>query len=393
MIKKNALILQSGGVTSVINRSLSGIIKEMQKQLPNSQIYGSDHGIEGLILGKTPDITDITDAQLNSLTISPGAALGSSRHKIKESEIPQIINNLKQHSIEIIYMIGGNDSAETGLLLNNYFSNNNIDIQIIHVPKTIDNDLEETDHCPGYGSSARFISQATLGSGKDAWSMGDASPITILEVMGRDTGWLATASALYKKDDFDPPHFIAIPEQSFDENDFLLKIESAYRKFGYATVVIAENIKSNGIPIGDTSVPWFTDDFGHEYYESPSIYLSKQVTERLNLRCRYERPGTIQRSLIDSVSTTDAYEAELVGKAAVIEAQENKNNIMITLIRKTTDPYDVITGTISLNKVAGKVKVLPKAFYPSTDGHPSDAFIKYVSPLIGTPIDRINRLL
>ena len=154
MIKKNALILQSGGVTSVINRSLSGIIKEMQKELPNSQIYGSDHGIEGLILGKTPDITDITDAQLNSLTISPGAAFGSSRHKIKESEIPQIINNLKQHSIEIIYMIGGNDSAETSLLLNNDFSNNHIDIQIIHGPKTIDNDLAESAHCPGYGSSA-----------------------------------------------------------------------------------------------------------------------------------------------------------------------------------------------------------------------------------------------
>ncbi|MBA13042.1 MAG: hypothetical protein CL751_03705 [Chloroflexi bacterium] len=388
MSQKNVLILQSGGVTSVINRSLLGIIKETKKELSNSRIYASDHGIEGLIKGKTPDITDISEDQLHSLKISPGAALGSSRHKIKLSEIQQISDNLNRHKIKTIYMIGGNDSAETGLLLNDH-----LDIQIIHIPKTIDNDLEETDHCPGYGSTARFISQASLGSGKDAWSMGDSSPITIIEVMGRDTGWLALASTLYKKDDFDPPHFIGIPEQSFDEDFFLFKIEESYRKFGYAVAVIAENIKTNNMPIGDTAKPWFTDDFGHEYYNSPSKYLSKQVSKRLNLRCRHESPGTIQRSLIDSVSTTDGDEAELVGKSAVTESIKGNSNIMITLIRESNNPYSVTTSTTSLDKIAGKVRKLPRNFYPSEDFLPNAKFIEYLNPLIGTPIDRINRLL
>ena len=393
MVKKNILIIQSGGSTSVINRSLLGIIKEVRKQLPNGRIYGSDHGIQGLIEGITPDITDISNDQLSSLRFSPGAALGSSRHKIEEREIAPIIDNLIQHKIEIIYLIGGNDSAETGLLLGNHFSEKKLAIQVIHIPKTIDNDLEETDHCPGYGSSARFIAQATLGAGKDAWSMGKASPITIIEVMGRDTGWLATASALYKQTDFDPPHFIAIPEQSFNEDIFLLKIEESYRKFGYSTVVIAENIKSNNLPIGDTGTPWFIDDFGHEYYESPARYLSQQVSKRLNLRCRYERPGSIQRSLIDSISDTDGNDAELVGKAAVTESLKDKTEIMITIIRDSSNPYEIHTGTASLNKIAGQVRSLPKKFHPSEDGYISNGFSEYLNPLIGTRIDPIKRLL
>ena len=393
MVKKNILIIQSGGSTSVINRSLLGIIKEVRKQLPNGRIYGSDHGIQGLIEGITPDITDISNDQLSSLRFSPGAALGSSRHKIEEREIAPIIDNLIKHKIEIIYLIGGNDSAETGLLLSNHFSEKKLDIQVIHIPKTIDNDLPETDHCPGYGSSARFIAQATLGAGKDAWSMGRASPVTIIEVMGRDTGWLATASALYKQTDFDPPHFIAIPEQSFNEDIFLLKIEESYRKFGYSTVVIAENIKSNNLPIGDTGTPWFIDDFGHEYYESPARYLSQQVSKRLNLRCRYERPGSIQRSLIDSISDTDGNDAELVGKAAVTESLKDKTEIMITIIRDSSNPYKIHTGTASLNKIAGQVRNLPKKFHPSVDGYASNGFPEYINPLIGTRIDPINRLL
>jgi len=393
MVTKNILIMQSGGSTPVINRSLLGVIKEVQEQIPNGRIYGSAHGIQGLIKGDTPDITNISNSQLRSLEFSPGAALGSSRHKIKSTEISSIITNLIKHRIEIIYMIGGNDSADTGLLLSKYFLENNLDIQIIHIPKTIDNDLRETDHCPGYGSSARFIAQATLGAGKDAWSMGEASPITIIEVMGRDTGWLAAASALYKQDDFDPPHFIAIPEQSFEEDGFLLKIEESYRKFGYSTVVIAENIKSNGLPIGDTETPWFTDDFGHQYYESPARYLSQQVSKRLNLRCRYERPGSIQRSLIDSVSNTDGDEAELVGKAAVTESLKGNTKIMITIVRDSSDPYKVHTGTSSLDKIAGYVRTLPKEFHPSEEGYASNGFLKYVNPLIGTRIDTIKRLL
>ena len=242
--------MQSGGCTAVINQSLAGIITSYQKIAPQSRIFGADHGVEGILSGNIPDITDISKETIKSLGSAPGSALGSTRRKLRPSDTEAIFNLLDRHKIKTFHIIGGNDSATTGLTFQREAESMGYDLTVVNIPKTIDNDLVQTDHCPGYGSSARFVAQATLGAGRDALAMGISSPITIIEVMGRDAGWLAASASLYKRDDFDPPHFIGVPEIPLDEERFLIQMEHAYRKHGYAVAVLAENVKGTNGTIG-----------------------------------------------------------------------------------------------------------------------------------------------
>ena len=251
MYNGNILVVQSGGSTAVINSSLSGIIREARERFPLSRILGANYGIEGIISSNLIDLTNISEYKLTSLDETTGAALGSTRHKILPNDMDPILDALRKHEIRMIHIIGGNDSAETALEISKTASHANHDLIVINVPKTIDNDLVLTDHCPGYGSAARFIAQATLGAARDAWSMSMSSPVTIIEVMGRDAGWLAISSSLYKKDESDAPHFIGVPEIPLDEGYFLGRIEDSYKKNGYAVAVIAENIKGTNGVIGD----------------------------------------------------------------------------------------------------------------------------------------------
>lgn len=210
------------------------------------------------------------------------------------------------------------------------------------VPKTVDNDLPGTDHCPGYSSGARFVALATMGAGRDAESMGGASPVTILEVMGRNAGWLAVASALGKREERDAPHLICIPEKPLDEEDFISRMEEIYRRFGFAVAVVNENVRGSQGPLGHRGGPLYVDDFGHHYFQSPAQYLAGKVSQRLRVRARYERPGTIQRSLVSCISKVDAREAYLVGQMAVRYALEGATDMMVTLVRETPpiSPFD-----------------------------------------------------
>ena len=178
--------MQSGGCTSVINQSLAGIITSYQNIAPKSRIYGADHGIEGILSGNIHDITDISSEGIKSVGSSPGSALGSTRRKLLPTDSDTIFNLLDRHKIQTFHIIGGNDSATTGLTFQKEAESIGYKLTIVNVPKTIDNDLVQTDHCPGYGSSARFVAQATLGAGRDALAMGISSPLTIKEVKGRD---------------------------------------------------------------------------------------------------------------------------------------------------------------------------------------------------------------
>ena len=265
-------------------------------------------------------------------------------------------------------------------------------LTVVNVPKTIDNDLVLTDHCPGYGSAARFIALATMGAGRDAESMGIAAPITIIEVMGRDAGWLAAASALAKRDERDAPHAIGLPEVPIVEDKFLGIIEEAYRRHGFAVAVVAENTRGvNGVLGGDEE-PWYVDDFGHPYYDGPGRYLAMQVSRRLGVRARYEKPGTIQRSMMACVSRTDAEEAELVGRAAVQAAIAGESDVIITLERNPGEGYACITGTAPLADVGGKVKVMPEGFLNRGDYYVTEKFVEYARPLVGGPLPRYGRV-
>ncbi len=390
--KRNVLIMQSGGCTAVLNRSLYGVANEAAESHSFGRIYGARHGMEGVLAGDLADLADVSAAEWKRIARTPAAALGSTRRKLRGEDLPIILDVLASHGIGYWFIIGGNDSAETGHAIGLEAGKAGYGLTVINVPKTIDNDLVLTDHSPGYGSAARFIALATMGAGRDAESMGRASPITIIEVMGRDAGWLAASAALAKREERDAPHFIGVPEVLIDEDKFLACIEEAYGKYGFAVAVLAENTRGRDGVIGGQDEPWYVDDFGHAYYDGPSRYLAGLVARHLNVRARYEKPGTIARSLEACVSKRDAQEAEMTGRAAVRYALDGHADEIVTLQRAQGEQYACTTGTAPLEEVGGKVKVMPDEYLDISNNFVTPAFVDYATPLVGKALPRYGRV-
>ena len=389
----NLLVMQSGGCTPVLNRSLVGVVRQAQERPSVEKMYGAAHGLEGILEGKLVDLGKLSKVSWGRIARTPGAALGSTRRKLRTEEVEVVLNTFKQHDIRFLFTIGGNDSAETGLAISRAARHAGYDLKVVNVPKTIDNDLVLTDHSPGYGSAARFVALATIGAGQDAQAMGQASPITIIEVMGRDTGWLAASAALAKQSERDAPHVIGLPEVPVEESRFIDLIEDAYRRYGFAVAVIAENTRGPKGVLGDQSDPWFVDDFGHPYYDGPARYLAALVGQRLKVRARYEKPGTIQRSFMSAVSRTDAQEAEMAGRAAVHRAFEGYTDEIVTLVREPGKRYVCTTGLAPLGQVAGQVQAMPEEYLDTDNYFVTPAFIEYARPLIGSPLPRYGRVV
>ena len=388
----NILIMQSGGCTPVINRSLRAAVEEITELNLGNNILGAHFGLEGLLQGQFIDLGRISKSKWDAIAQTPGAALGSTRRKLTEADESILLKILKEKDIRFLFIIGGNDSATTGEKINQLAKSNSHRMTIINIPKTIDNDLVKTDHSPGYGSAARFVALATMGSARDAESMSKSAPITLIEVMGRDSGWLASASALAKREEKDGPHLIYVPEIPVNENHFLSSVKTTYDEYGFAIVVIAENIRSTLGVFGDQKEPMHMDDFGHPYFSSPGLYLSKKITETFGLRARYESPGTIQRSMMSCLSSADAEEADMAGRAAVRYAIEGESSVMVTLERESGREYKCTTGLSQLVDVAGRVKTMPSEFLDAKNAFVTKAFLDYLAPLIGAPLPEFGRL-
>ena len=304
---KNLLVMQSGGPTPVINRSLFGVCDEAAKSGAFAGILGAHGGTEGVLGDRVYDLAAVSTEAWQSIAMAPGAALGTTRKKFADADLPRAIDFIERREITHWLIIGGNDSASTALTVSAAAKDAGLDLTVLLVPKTVDNDLVGTDHSPGYGSAARFIAAATQGAGRDAEAMGHAAPITVIEVAGRDSGWLASASALGKHDSRDAPHVVVTPEMSFDRSQVLSGIENAYRRYGFAVAVIQENVRDlHGRPLIGDGTPLHVDDFGNEYHEGAGRYLTTLIASQLNVRVRYDRPGTIQRSMAELVSSVDA---------------------------------------------------------------------------------------
>jgi 6-phosphofructokinase 1 len=390
--KGNILVMQSGGCTPVLNRSLFGVASEASRCDAFGELYGAVHGLEGLLKGELVDLGRLSKSAWGRVARTPGAALGSTRRKLRPEDAPHILDALSKRNIRHWFIIGGNDSAETGHAIVRELQKAGQPLTVVNVPKTIDNDLVMMDHSPGYGSAARFVALATMGAGRDAEAMGVASPITIIEVMGRDAGWLAAASALARREERDAPHVICIPEVPVDEERFLGRIEDAYRRFGFAVAVVAENARGVGGVLGGQQEPWYVDDFGHPYYDGPARYLAALVSRRLRVRARYEKPGTIQRSLASCNSRTDVQEAEMAGRAAVRYALEGHTDVIVTLLREPGERYACYTGMAPLKDVAGKAKPMPAEYLDTSSYFVTPAFVRYAQPLIGGPLPRFGRV-
>lgn len=389
----NVLVLQSGGPTPVLNRSLYGVVAEASADPRVGRVYGARHGIEGVLRDDLIDLGEQPPGILEGTARQPGAALGSTRHSLTEDEMPAVLDRLDRRGIRYLHVIGGNDSAETGHRIAAAAAGAGLPLGVVNVPKTVDNDLVMTDHTPGYGSAARFIALATLGCGLDAEAMARVAPITIIEVMGRDAGWLPAAAALARREERDAPHVLGLPEVPVDEERFLGAIEDAYRRHGFAVVVMSEKTSTSTGVLGASAEPNYVDTFGHEYYDPPARYVARVLAKRLGVRVRDEEPGTIQRSFSGAASAVDGEEAEAAGRAAVRYALEGVTSVMVSFERPSTGPYACEITTAPLAEVAGAVRTLPPEYLDPERYLVTDAFLDYARPLVGDPLPVPSRLV
>ena len=346
--RNNLVIGQSGGATAVINASLVGAFNSAVQDARIDGIYGMRYGVEGLLREEMIDLRQQPAGLWPQLLNTPSAALGSCRYKLQDEDPARVIEILRRYDIHALLYIGGNDSADTTHRIAEAARHTGYDLRAISVPKTIDNDLAITDHCPGYGSAARFISLATMDSTMNTKSIPWHYPVKVIETMGRDAGWLTASSALGKRDENDAPHILLIPEQPFNEQHFLQQVEETYRRVGYVIIVTAESIRDEqGQALGAAGQVGL-DAFNHPLLSGAAQQLVELVKSKLKLRARFEKPGDLQRMASNSVSTTDRDEAYLVGKMGTQALLDGESDKMVTLIRHNEPAYHCSTGLVTL---------------------------------------------
>lgn len=383
----NALIGQSGGPTAVINQSLVGVIETCLQTEPIQEVYGALHGIEGVLKGKLVNLGLESPADLERVARTPGAALRSVRKKPSRDDSVRALEVFKAYDVRYFFYIGGNDSAEAAHLLNEVAVDEGYDLRLFHVPKTIDNDLRETDHCPGYGSAARFVTQALMGDNEDNRGLGG---VKVDVVMGRNAGWLTAASALARTGAGEGPHLIYLPEVDFTWDGFLSDLDRVYTEHGRCVIAVSEGIHT---PDGElVAKPKDSDAFGNVQL-SGTGFLGDLLTEKVRgelggmvegkLRVRADTFGYLQRSFHGLVSEVDAMEAREVGRMAVRIATSGEVPHGSVILRREEGPeYAVTYDWCELEKVARETKEMPPEFLKGTNDV-TPAFLDYVRPLVG----------
>jgi ATP-dependent phosphofructokinase / diphosphate-dependent phosphofructokinase len=384
------LVGQSGGPTAVINCTLAGVIEAAR----GHRVLGMRHGIEGLLARDLVDLSHETPAQLNQLRRTPSAALGSCRHKLNEQDVDVVLECIRELEVDAFLYAGGNDSADTTHRLGRAAHEAGIKTCFLGLPKTIDNDLPEMDHCPGFGSAARFVAVATQEIGTDTAAMRRTDPIRLIEVMGRDAGWLAASSALGRRSPEDAPHLVLLPEAPLSTEEIMRRIQDTHSSIGYAVIVLCENQPAaDGAVLGSEAGPEFVDSFGHPYFASPAMYLARRIQGELGLRARVDPLSRLQRSSIALRSPVDAEEAEALGRAAVKMAMDGEMDQMLTLQRVSDNPYRYEIGRTAIELIANRQKLLPTGFINTDGSGPSEAYLQWLRPLVGARIPRHRRYI
>lgn len=391
---KNMIVGQSGGPTAVINGSLYGVVSEGFKH-PESieHVYGMINGIEGFLSNQIMDMHPLLkNGDLELIRTTPGSYLGSCRYKLPEDlndpVYPELFQKFEDYNIGYFFYIGGNDSMDTVSKLSRYAAKIQSPIRVIGVPKTIDNDLVETDHTPGFGSAAKFVATTVREIAIDASVYDNKNSVTIVEIMGRHAGWLTAASALARKFEGDNPVLIYLPEVAFNQEDFLEKVKKALETTPNLVVCVSEGINDgNGTFICEFASDVGVDTFGHKMLTGSGKYLENLIKEKLGVKVRSVELNVSQRCSSSCLSKTDLDEADHSGAFAVNAALNGETGKMISFVRANTSPYELSFSTADVNIICNQEKAVPLSWITKDGSDVTDEFIRYAVPLIQGSVD------
>jgi 6-phosphofructokinase 1 len=391
--KGNLVVAQSGGPTVAINSSLVGVLHEALEQDAVGGIYGAQYGIKGVLEEMLIDLCRVPAKDLEGLCRTPAAALGTVRHKLTDADYERLLEVFRAYDIRYFFYNGGNDSMDTAHRVHRLALEAGYELCVIGVPKTVDNDLMGTDHCPGYGSAARFVATAIRDTGFDTEAMAPSSPVKIMEVMGRNAGWLTASSVLGKEGTDDAPHLVYVPERPLSAETLLGEVEDCYRRLGRVVIALSEGARDEGgESLGKSMLRQEVDVFGHRMKGGAGDEVAGLITAELGLKARVDKPNYIQRCFMSCASNVDLAEAYAVGRAAVRAAVAGESDQMISLVRVSSSPYEWETGMTPLSQVANQERPLPDAYIDRTTGEITPAFVEYARPLLGDPLPAYTRL-
>jgi 6-phosphofructokinase 1 len=386
--KPNAIVAQSGGPTTVINASACGVIQEAMNSGRIGKVIGATNGILGVLKEDLFDISAESPETIEGLRSTPAAAIGSCRYKLKKLEeskedFERVIDVFKAHEIRYFFYAGGNDSMDTADKVNKLAAEANYELVCMGVPKTVDNDLACTDHCPGYPSVAKFVAASAMEAGRDTEALYTTDTCTVLEVMGRNAGWIALAAGLAQREPQDAPHLIWVPEKPKSRQQMMDEVRAVYEQFGRVFIVVGEGMKNEkGNVLAEDKSALSTDAFGHAQRGGVGEVLKNWVMEDVKIKARAQKPGTNQRAAMHFASLTDVHEAYMCGQMAVKNALNGANGKMVTLVRDDGPEYRCTTGLAELSDVANGEKKVPAEFINAKGNHITDAMRDYVRPLI-----------
>ncbi len=374
---RNILVAHGGGPTAVINTSLQGVIETARSMKGFGKLYGARFGAEGILNNDLMDLTAVPQSVVSKLSATPASAIGSCRRKLGEKDYPAVLECFKKNDIGVFFYNGGNDSMDTCNKISILAEKEGLDLQVIGIPKTMDNDLDLTDNCPGFGSAARYAAVSASELALDA----SALPIhvVVMELMGRNAGWVTAASALAGRIS-NCEVLTYLPEKRVDVEKMLSDIEKAYAKGKGCLVTVSEGLcGQDGTPLADSGI---IDGFGHKVPGGVGEYISRQIMEKLGIKSRSEKPGLIGRAAIPYQSKVDREEAYAVGKAAVEAAAAGKTGSMVAIKADRRNGFSFSLELVSLEKVANVEKKFPLEWIEGTNKI-SNRFFEYASPLIG----------
>ncbi len=374
---KNILVAHGGGPTAVINCSLQGVVEAARASGKVDKIYAARFGAEGILKGDLIDLTDVSAETITKLGHTPASAIGSCRRKLTDEDYPTVLETLKKFNIDCFFYNGGNDSMDTCHKVNELAKREGLDLRVIGIPKTMDNDLDITDHCPGFGSAARYAALSAAELALDA--SGLPIHVVVLELMGRNAGWVTAASAMAKRLT-DCEVLTYLPEVPVDEERMLADIEKGYAKGKGLLVTVSEGICGpDGKPLADTGI---VDGFGHKIPGGTAQHVTDQIIQRLGLKSRAEKPGLLGRASIPYVSSVDRAEAYAVGRYAINAALRDESGYMVSIEAVRTPEYSSSMALVPLAKVANVEKKFPLEWIVDGNGI-ADAFFDYALPLMG----------